>query len=84
MEIITDCLRLVNLSEKIYPKKRGIIGTFWGLTKKEQRVFIKTTKKELIRLKTCLDNYSSSIVENVERGTNLAKSLRYDLAKVMI
>ena len=84
LEMIDDCLRLINLIENTYPIKRGIVGTFWGLSKKEQRLFIKTAKSELVCLKNHLIHYSLTICENVEKGTILAKSLRYDLAKVMI
>ena len=82
--MIDDCLRLINLIEDIYPIKRGIVGTFWGLSKREQRQFINTAKSELVWLKNHLIHYSLTICENVEKGTILAKSLRYDLAKVMI
>ena len=84
LETIHDCLRLINLIENTYPIKRGIVGTFWGLTKKEQRIFISTAKSKLVRLQKHLINYLLSIDENVEKGTILAKSLRYDLTKVMI
>lgn len=84
LETIHDCLRLINLIENTYAKKRGIIGTFWGLTKKEQKVFIKTAKSKLVYLQKHLINYSLTICKNVEKGTILAKSLRYDLTKVMI
>ena len=84
LETIHDCLRLINLIENTYANKRGIIGTFWGLTKKEQKVFIKTAKSKLVYLQKHLINYSLTICKNVEKGTILAKSLRYDLTKVMI
>jgi len=84
LSIIRDCLRLITLADETYPKKHGEIGTLWGLPKKERNEFLKRARGSLTSLRNHMIKYTLDIEEKVNYGTILVKSLRYDLAKVMI
>ena len=53
-----------------------------GDYQKERDKFLFTCKNVLSSLEDCLANYIGKISDNVEYGTMLAKSLRYDLEEV--
>ena len=82
--LINECLSLIKRAQDTFPKKLQSNGTLWGLSKKERDKFLFTCKNVLSSLEDCLANYIGKISDNVEYGTMLAKSLRYDLEEVVI
>jgi len=84
ISLIDECLKLIILAQDTFPKKRGHVGTLWGLPKKERKRFLQICKEVLTSLEGNLANYISNIKDNVEYGTVLAKSLRYDLERMVI